>query len=202
MQLTMVRGDNAAVIVGSTWVVEFYTTDLYGFLGDSEPVVTVTLPDGTTDVPDFTAGTENGVYQVRIDIPKSGRYIAAISSSYTDTKYVSAEALPVTSENEMPTAGDVLMYLGRDGEPDDSWSVQEVNRALAAERSAQARRCRIPATYPPDLRQALLRRVQRALALSQQPRIAGFDDGEAPILPTNDPEVRRLESPYKKVILG
>jgi len=74
--------------------------------------------------------------------------------------------------------------------------LQEV---LDSETSAQAGRCRTSTPLPAPLEQALLRRCQRALALKAIP--LGMTDlgGESTAyVPSRDPEIRRLEAPYRK----
>ena len=58
--------------------------------------------------------------------------------------------------------------------------------------------------YPKDLRQALLRRVQRNLALRALPLAVLQGDAEAgsTILPGKDLEVRRLEGPFRRLLVG
>lgn len=204
MDLTIVRGDNAAVLVGGEWVIEFFTTDDCYLSGAYEPTVVVTLPDGTSDTPVYEDGTLAGYYLLRIPITQAGRHVATVSSLEIGTSFITAEALTVSTEAEMPTAGDVLDYLTSGGQS-SSFSEQQIESFLASERAAQARRCRIPASYPPDLRMALLRRVQRAMAMKgivYDGETTDFDGGTTTFRPTSDPEIRRLEAPYRKVILG
>jgi len=76
--------------------------------------------------------------------------------------------------------------------------------ALKAEIAAQAAVCRVDANnLPDDLREALLRRVVRNLAMRAVPlgvqsdAVGGFNT-----LGSNDPEVRRLEKPHRKLFVG
>lgn len=101
-----------------------------------------------------------------------------------------------------PTASDVEAYLG-----DTSYTTEEIGAALAAEKSAQAARCRVPAddaVWPPDLTEALFRRCARNLAMRGVPLAILQGDAEvgSTVLPGQDPEVRRLEGPWRKVMLG
>ena len=79
-----------------------------------------------------------------------------------------------------------------------------IQGALNAETSAQAGKCRIPDPVPADLDEALKRRVVRNLALRKLPlaMLQGDADGGAVVLPGNDPEVRRLEAPHRKLVMG
>lgn len=101
-----------------------------------------------------------------------------------------------------PTAADVATYLGP-----SSYSSDDLAAALAAEKAAQATRCRVPAddaAWPADLVEALCRRVARNLALRGIPLAVLQGDAEAGSLvpPGRDPEVRRLEGPWRKLVIG
>ena len=82
---------------------------------------------------------------------------------------------------------------------------EELADVLAGEIELQAKVCAIPApdedpevdTFPVALRNALFRRVARAL--SMKANLTGVQAGDAGItyIPSNDPEVRRLERPYR-----
>ena len=85
-------------------------------------------------------------------------------------------------------ADDVVDYLG--GPSEISWEVEEIEDAIEAETAAQADRCRVPETVPAPLRQALLRRVARNLALRRLPlgMVQGDDEGgSSVVLPSGDP---------------
>lgn len=84
----------------------------------------------------------------------------------------------------------------------------ELADTVAAEVELQASVCRIPApdllldTFPAACRQAIFRRVARALAMKGLPMAVLRGDAEtgSTILPSNDPEVRRLERPYRREV--
>lgn len=99
----------------------------------------------------------------------------------------------------IPDLTAVKEYLGQTSASDDT-----ITSALAAESAAQSRVCRIPVTYPEDLGEALKRRVARNLALRGLPIAVLRGDAESgnTILPGRDPEVRRLEAPFRKLMLG
>lgn len=99
------------------------------------------------------------------------------------------------------TFDDVIDYLR---ESAASWSAADIQDALDAETAAQARVCRIPDPVPADLEQSLKRRVQRNLALRQLPLAVLRGDAEAgdTVLPGSDPEVRRLERPFRRLKVG
>jgi hypothetical protein len=102
-----------------------------------------------------------------------------------------------------PDTAACRVYLGLDEDRDD-----EIDGALFAERSAQARVCRVPNDahdWPTDLAEALMRRVARNLAARGLP--LGFqatvsDVGVGSIRIGWDVEIRRLESPFRKAPLG
>jgi hypothetical protein len=79
-----------------------------------------------------------------------------------------------------------------------------IQGAIDAEAAAQAGKCRIPDPVPADLDEALLRRVVCNLARRKLPlaMLQGDADGGAARLPGNDPEVRRLEAPHRKLVSG
>lgn len=102
------------------------------------------------------------------------------------------------------TYTDVRTYLGSSA---PSYTDAEILAALDAEDAAQRSACKVPALpsdYSSDLREALLRRVVRNLALRRLP--LGFQDSISEAGPirigSTDPEVRRLEGPFKKRVVG
>ncbi|MGV8967196.1 MAG: hypothetical protein ACOH2F_13045 [Cellulomonas sp.] len=101
----------------------------------------------------------------------------------------------------MPTApnlDDVKAYLG----VDHSWSDGEIESALASETVAQAHVVNVPVDpqpYPDDLTTALCRRTVRALNMKANPLGYVFGvEGDASFITANDPEIKRLEAPYRK----
>jgi hypothetical protein len=88
----------------------------------------------------------------------------------------------------------------------------ELGDVLAAEIELQAKVCTIPAdptdppadAFPAPLRTALFRRVARAIALKGIPLAVLQGDAETgnTILPSNDPEVRRQERPYRREVIA
>ncbi len=79
-----------------------------------------------------------------------------------------------------------------------------IQGAINAETAAQAGKCRMPDPIPDDLVEALYRRVVCNLARRKLPlaMLQGDADGGAARLPGNDPEVRRLEAPHRKLVTG
>lgn len=105
-----------------------------------------------------------------------------------------------------PSIEEVTAYLAETG---GSWPEDQIAGAYAAEKAAQASVCKVPASdteWPADLAEALCRRVAhnlalRALPLGVAPSIA---DGAVAIARPGgtDAEVRRLEAPYRKRVVG
>jgi hypothetical protein len=99
-----------------------------------------------------------------------------------------------------PTAPEVVSYLGSNGL---TVKLTDVADALVAEIAAQSRVCRVaPATLEPDLAQALKRRVGRNLAMRNLILGVLSDEAGGIRLGSNDPEIRRLEAPFRKLVQG
>jgi len=199
MAVTATTADQVLLPVGGVWVLRVAVTDLDGVLVDVAPTVTVTLPDDTTATPTVEL-VSTGVYRAVYEVGPTGRYVArAVATGYGVADFA-AYAAAATTGAGMPTADDVIVYLGP-----TSATLDEVQDALDAEAAAQRSVCRVKAVYPADLRQALLRRVARNLALRPLPLAVLRGDAEAgdtTILPGQDPEVRRLEAPHRKLVFG
>ena len=103
-----------------------------------------------------------------------------------------------------PTVEEIGDYLG----DDHSWGPDDVQSAYAAELGAQADVCRLPAdgAYPKVLRDALGRRVAHNLAVRELPLGVQATISDMAVATRSvgglDPEVRRLEGPRRKVLLG
>lgn len=117
----------------------------------------------------------------------------------------------------MPTPPDlaaVKVYLGIDA--DDESRDAELGGVLATEIANQRKAVRAsafgvdpeppadPLPYPADLAEAVCRRVARNLALRNLPLAVLRGDAEAGgnTLPGKDPEIRRLEGPYRRLPSG
>lgn len=117
----------------------------------------------------------------------------------------------------MPTPPDlaaVKAYLGIDA--DDNDRDGEVSGALATEIANQRKVVRAsafgvdpeppaePVDYPVDLAEAVCRRVARNLALRNVPlaTLQSDSEGGPNVTPGKDPEIRRLEGPYRKLPQG
>lgn len=93
----------------------------------------------------------------------------------------------------VPTASEVAASLGRTAE-----AIQDLYDAEVAD---QASRCRVE-PYTPALAAALVRRVSRSLAMRNLPLGVLQDETGATRVGSTDPEVRRLEAPHCKVVVG
>lgn len=117
----------------------------------------------------------------------------------------------------MPTPPDldaVLTYLGETDADDDRKAT--ISSALATEIAAQRHAVRRsaygvdpeapadPVPWPVDLAEAVCRRVARNLVLRNLPLAVLQSDAEGGALatPGKDPEVRRLEAPYRRLPSG
>lgn len=93
-----------------------------------------------------------------------------------------------------------LGYLGRTSATD-----AQIQQALDAETAAQATRCRVADPAPADLEEALCRRVACNLARRGLPLAVlqgDAESGRTDYVPGRDPEVRRLEAPWRRTVMG
>lgn len=93
----------------------------------------------------------------------------------------------------VPTLEEVATRLSK--------SEDAVNDAYEAERADQANRCRID-PYAVPLAEALHRRVARNLAMRNVPLGVVMDEAGGTRIGSADPEVRRLEGAYRRVVIG
>jgi len=186
---------------GEQWALVVETYDAYGYRSAAvTPTLVVTLPDGSTAAPVFAAQPYVGGWLVTYVPQVTGRFLAHASTPEDAVDAAAYVAGPTTSGG-MPTVDDVARYLKSSAA---SWSEAELRDELDAEFEHQQAKCGVRAVYPVPLRKALLRRVQRALAMRALPLavMQGDADGGSQLLPGNDPEVRRLEGPYRKLVVG
>jgi hypothetical protein len=183
--------------VGDTWLIGFEVRDLdTEELTDATVTVTVTRPDATTATP-AAVHESTGVYTATYELLAAGRHTAKVVSSGTVVS-VAGFAVDAAVIGARPDLAAVKLYL-RDAAK--GWSDAEIQLALDAETASQARACRIGADYPPDLAEALKRRVRRNLAMRGIP--LGVQTSEVgPVRIGRDPEIRRLEAPYPKLRVG
>lgn len=197
--------------VGGLWRIEVIATDSDGLDLVTPPVVTVTTPGGATATPVAVAGP-GSVWAAEYVISAAGRHTARVTTGTAGAADFTAYATAIVAAAGMPTLADLrgaseerddpddLGYLGENGATD-----AEITDALDAEASAQRDAVRVPAAYPASLRQALMRRVARNLAMRGLPLAVLQGDAEAgdtTVLPGNDPEVRRLERPHRRLKVG
>ncbi len=187
--------------LGGQWTLGVETRDASGYLsGEVTPTLAVTLPDGTSAAPVFEAAMWVGGWLATYTPSVTGRFLA---HAFTPEDAVDAAAYVAgpTSSTDLPTVDDVARYLKGGA---SSWTSVQLQEELDGEAYAQQAKCGVRAEYPPDLRKALLRRVQRALAFRALPlaTLRGDADGGSLVLPGNDPEIRRLEAPYRKLVTG
>jgi hypothetical protein len=186
-------------LVGDLWQFRALVTDLDGDATDAEvPTITVTPPSGAAAHPSVT-NVDSGLSQFVYTPTLPGQYtVTAATASYGLAAYAAwADALLTVAG--FPVLADVQEYL-----EDYSWSDAEIVNALNAEAAAQRARLRPSAVFGADLREALLRRVQRNLAMRRLPLATpqGDAEGGAAFIPRTDPEIRRLEGPYRKLSVG
>lgn len=197
--ITLATPAGALLPLGGQWTLAVVTREDGYLTGGVTPTLVVTLPDGTTAAPVFTAdvfGTWLATYTPLV----AGRFLAHASTPEDAVDAAVYVAAP-TSEPGMPDVDAVARYLKGSA---SAWTSTELQEELDGEASAQRAKCGVRAVYPPDLRKALLRRVQRALAMRALPlaTLQGDADGGSFVLPGNDPEVRRLEGPYRRLVSG
>ncbi|GAA5153831.1 hypothetical protein GCM10023340_36440 [Nocardioides marinquilinus] len=94
-----------------------------------------------------------------------------------------------------PSVASVATQLGK--------TADEIRGAYHAEVASQRRRCDIEGYgYDQDLNAALVRRVRRHLAMDPLPLGVLVDEVGGTRVGSTDPEVRRLEAPYRRVVVG
>lgn len=187
------------------WLLSFRVLDTAGDPPAVTPTVVITLPTGAAGIAPPLITDGDGFFAFDYPVTMPGRHLATVTAAgYGSATWVMWAQTP-TAGADLPDVDDVDAYL-KSGSGEHSWSADDMLDALTAEEAAQRRVCRIGAVYPPDLRQALLRRVQRNLAL--RPHALAMFRGDAEtgdpqaFLPGTDPEVRRLERPYRKLPIG
>jgi hypothetical protein len=183
--------------VGDVWTINVRMVDSLGAASPTAPTVTITLPDFSTVAP--AAAAVSCGYGLDYTVATAGRYTARVLAAGYGVADFTAYVTAITTAAGMPTIADLKVYLGT-----YSWTDAQLTDALNAEAAAQRAMCAVPADYGPDLRQALLRRCARNLALRSLPLAVLRGDGEAgdTILPGRDPEVRRLEGPWRRMVFG
>lgn len=185
--------------IGDVWTLLVFVQDDDSNYASTAPTATITTPAGTTATPTMT-DQGGGCWRAQYTILATGRHVAKVLAAGIGAESFTAYVTTTTPASAMPVLADVKTYLGT-----TSFTDAEITDALNAEAAAQRRLCRVPADYPDDLAQALKRRVARNLAMRSLPLAVlrgDSDGGDSSILPGRDPEIRRLEGGYRKVVLG
>lgn len=148
------------------------------------------------------AHPEAGVFEADYVPAVVGPHVAVFTATGENAGLVEDVFVVTATSDNLATisVGQLRTYLGDTSETD-----QLLLDALAAERVAQADRCRVD-RYTEALREALLRRVARNLA-ARAIRVASFTSfegggGASQRVPQTDPEIRRLEGPYRRRTVG
>lgn len=185
--------------IGDPVPLVFLVHDVNGDLVDP-PSVTLTIarPNGTSVTLDVThAGT--GSYTTDYVPTIAGRHTARFMATGPDGGVLEDAFDVLASSLGNPTLVELREYLGQTSVTDT-----ELGSALRAEQTAQNARCRVD-PYSPDLHEALCRRVARNLAARRVPvaQYSSFEGGATTTrVPATDPEIRRLEAPYRRRPLG
>lgn len=186
-------------LVGDLWQFRALVTDLDGDRTDAEiPTVTITPPSGAVAHP-TASKVDSGEYRFTYSPLLSGQYTIAAATASFGLGALGAWADAMLTVAGMPVVADVETYI-----EDVTWDPAVLQDALDAEAAAQRARLRPSALFTADVRQALLRRVQRNLAMRRLPLATPQGDAEsgAAFIPRVDPEIRRLEAPYRKMTVG
>lgn len=196
---------SAQLLVGDRWVMDFLVLDDDGYLA-SDPTVAIQFsqPDGDQPDPAPTAQLlSTGVYRVAMTVSEFGRYVVVVSADGYGATGFTAFTQSVSEAGNLPTPDDVRAYSA--GSLDADWLDGDIQTVLDSEASQQRQRLSIGAIYPPDLFEALCRRVVIALDRRQKLNAGDFSTGvlggETQAFIPVDPEIKRLEAPYRKVVM-
>lgn len=185
--------------VGDTWLLGVKVQDdKTKKLLAATVTFTVTRPDATTAVLTVT-NDKLGYYSAGHVLNQPGQYtaIANVSGAVVSVVAYAATADPVG----LPTLAQIKAYLGSETSRTDA----EITEALAAEIVAQSNVCRVSSVYPADLAEALKRRVQRNLYMRGLPsglETINTEAGGMGVRISTDPEIRRLEAPYRRLAVA
>lgn len=189
--------DSLSLAVGQQWIIDVSVYDVDGAATEDTLTVTVTDPNGDATTP--TVETTTTGYRAVVTVTVPGRWVAVAASAANGMHPFVADVAEISTAANMPSIADLDDYLGTHSATD-----AQLDDALQAETAAQVRACRMPAAYTADLRQALLRRCARNLAMRRIPLavLQGDSDSGPTVPPGRDPEVRRFEHPYRKLPTG
>ncbi len=202
MTLSAASPTQVDLAMGQVWTIKVQASEL--------PSLTIILPDGSTLTPAIEFSAEyaypDPTYVATVPAQAAGRHIALVQQPLDPAQSAlifQAWANEILPNAGLPTAADLDAYLGTG---QHSWPTEDLQEALDAEAAAQRRVCRVPAAYPPDLREALLRRAARNLEMrrqmTEQPRTDGDFGLPNTVPPGRDQEIRRYEAPWRKLTLG
>lgn len=187
---------SAQMPLSAVWVLDVRAYDSDCLYAADTVVVTVTNPASVVTTPTVT-NPALGQYRAEVTVNVSGRWVARAVGALGAVDFT-ALVTPITTGAQMPTITDVDDYMGT-----HSFSDDDLQEALDAETFNQARVCRVPADYTPDLRSALLRRCQFHLAMKRvQLGVVPGDADRDPLRPGRDPEIRRFEAAYRRLPVG
>lgn len=179
------------------WLINVVVYDDDGYLAlETTPTITVTNPEGTVTNPTMEQ-LPNGSWRKSLNVDVAGRWIAVLEAPQHDAIGFAAYVTAVSGLDAFPTLAQVKSYLGTNSASDAT-----IQDAMDAESAAQRRVCEVGAFYNADLAQALKRRVARNLSMRGLPIAVLRGDAESGSLlpPGRDPEVRRFEAPYRKLV--
>lgn len=198
MPVTSATPDSGPRVVGDLWPILIDVFPVSPPPGSLTPTVVVTKPDGSTVTADVD--TVGGCqYRALYELTTTGRHLASAVVAGVGRADLAISAVEATPDAQMPQVADLNRYLG-----EHSWASSDLEDALDAETAAQEAVCAVPAAYPPDLRQALLRRAWRNLIMRGQPflTVPGGEDGQISVAPTLDAEIRRFEKPHLRLLVA
>lgn len=197
MAVVLMGKPTTDLIIGGEWLLCVQVLDANNCpVVDDTVEVVVTDPSAATTTPAVT-NAGGGYYKAATYPAAAGRWSAAIT-----TTYGAAAAVAYVAELlEPPDVAALQTYL----EP-SSVETDRLEQALATETRAQRDVCTVPAEYAQALYEAVLRRCACNLARQGIPLAVVQGDAESGtssvMPPTHDPEVRRLEGPYRKLPIG
>lgn len=169
----------------------------------ANPVFTITSPTGDVIIADVDE-RGGGVYRTFTGVNDPGRWVCEVRKTGNGVANFVAYSSGVVVGTSMPTVDDVRNYADNSQSIGD-WDDEDIQSVLDSEASQQRSRCDIGAIYPPDLFEALCRRTVLGLNRRSQLNAGDFAVGiagtENQAFIPNDPEIRRLETPYKKVVM-
>lgn len=196
MTVKVTRGAGVSLALGAVWRLTFRALDNEQV---ATPTVTVTPPGGLPDVVLTVDDCGFNWWSASYVTAHAGVHTALVDTVGYGVAAAAAFVVGDLGPAAWQTTDDLDDYLG-----EHSATAQEMEDTLSAETAAQFAACRIPGAYPPNLRMALLRRCARALAMKGIPLavLQGDDESGSTVLPGSDPEVRRLEKPYRRMKVG